>query len=429
MPTDVFMPKLADTLVEGTVASWLKAAGDVVRAGEPIAEIETDKVTTELTAPVAGTISELLVEAGETVAIGTPLVRIRTQDEQELAPGDRPETGTGRAEFIHIPGVKVAQAIVPAPPAKRASPLAARVAQAHGIDLSKVNAPGERITRADVEQHLAQESQSLQTPRSTVRQAERMEGKMKEGASVPASGLRLPPTPSVPAQGDVIPLKGLRRATAARMAIVRQIPTGCAVVEADATALDEFYRQERDAWLAREGFPLTYTPFFLYALAQSLPFWPVVRQALRNGQREQRDGIHVGVAVALEDGLIVPVIRSADQLDLPGVARAQNDLVVRARTHRLQPEEVTGGIATLTNVGSMGGLFALPMLNENQAVILGVGAVTRRAVGTSDGILYRSCAYLSLTFDRRLLDDLQAERFLLDVARRIKQASWREKHA
>jgi 2-oxoisovalerate dehydrogenase E2 component (dihydrolipoyl transacylase) len=429
MPTDVFMPKLADTLVEGTVASWLKAAGDIVRAGEPIAEIETDKVTTELTAPVAGTISELLVEAGETVPVGTPLVRIRTQGEQKLAPGDRPETGTGRPEFIRIPGVQVAQDIVSAPPAKRASPLAARVAQAHGIDLTNVSAPGERITRADVEQHLAQASQSLQTPQPAVRQAERVEGKMKEGARVPASGSRVPPTPSTSAQGDVIPLKGLRRATAARMAIVRQIPTGCAVVEADVTALDEFYRQERDAWLAREGFPLTYTPFFLYALAQSLQFWPVVRQAFRNGQREQRDGIHVGVAVALENGLIVPVLRNADQLDLPGVARAQNDLVVRARTHRLQPEDVTGGIATLTNVGSMGGLFALPMLNENQAVILGVGAVTRRAVGTSDGILYHSCAYLSLTFDRRLLDDLQAERFLLDVVRRIKQATWREEHA
>ncbi len=429
MPTDVFMPKLADTLVEGTVASWLKAAGDVVRAGEPIAEIETDKVTTELTAPVAGTISELLVEAGETVAIGTPLVRIRTQDEQRLAPGDRPETGTGRAEFIHIPGARVAQEIVPTPPAKRASPLAARVAQAHGIDLSKVNAPGERITRSDVEQHLAQGSQSLQTPQSTVRQAERVEGKMKVGASVPAPASRVPPTSSVTARGVVIPLKGLRRATAARMAMVRQIPTGCAVVEADVSALDEFYKQERDAWLAREGFPLTYTPFFLYALAQSLPLWPVVRQAFRNGQREQRDGIHVGVAVALEDGLIVPVIRNADLLDLPGTARAQNDLVVRARTHRLQPEEVTGGIATLTNVGSMGGLLALPMLNENQAIMLGVGAVTRRAVGTSNGILYRSCAYLSLTFDRRLLDDLQAERFLLDVARHIKQASRQEEHA
>jgi 2-oxoglutarate dehydrogenase E2 component (dihydrolipoamide succinyltransferase) len=421
MLTEVFMPKLADTLVEGTVASWLKDAGDLVRAGEPIAEIETDKVTTELTAPVAGTISELLVGAGETVAIGTPLVRISTQDEQKPAPGDRPETGTRPAELPDIPATQLAQGMGLVAPAKTATPLAARVAQAHGIELSEVGAPGQRITRADIEQHLALERQSRQQPRPTVGTSERMEGKVKERASVTATALRLPPMPPVTTQGDVFPLKGLRRATAARMAIVRQIPSGCAVVEADMTNLEEFHRQERDAWLNREGFSLTYTPFFLYALAQSLQFWPVARQALRNGQREQRDDIHIGVAVALENGLIVPVIRNADQFDLVGIARIQNDLVVRARAHRLQPEEVTGGIATLTNVGSMGGLFALPMLNENQAVILGVGAASRRAVGTSDGMLYRSCAYLSMTFDRRLLDDLQAERFLLDVAHRINE--------
>ncbi len=431
MPTDVFMPKLADTLVEGTVASWLKAAGGVVQAGEPIAEIETDKVTTELTAPAAGILGELLVAAGETVPIGTPLVRIRTEGEQELSPGDRPETGTGRDELPGIPGSQVMQEMAPAPPAKRASPLATRVAQAHGIDLTRMNTPGGRITRADVERHLAQGSQPPptpqipQTPQPLTRQTKHADDNM-EGMSVPTSGSRLLSTPSVFAQGDVLPLKGLRRATAARMAIVRQVPTGCAVVEADVTALDQFYRQERDAWLTREGFPLTYTPFFLYALAQSLRFWPAARQAVRNGQRESRDAVHVGIAVALKDGLIVPVIRNADQYDLPNLARIQTDLVVRARAHRLQPEEVTGGIATLTNVGSMGGLFALPMLNENQAVILGVGAVTRRAVGASDGIRYRSCAYLSLTFDRRLLDDLQAERFLLNVASRITQAAWRE---
>jgi len=398
MPTDVLMPKLADTLVEGTVAHWLKAANDVVQAGEPIVEIETDKVTTELTAPTAGTLSELLVAAGETVPIGTPLARIRAQDEKE--------------------------------PAKRVSPLAARVAQAHGIDLTRVNTPGSRITRADVELHLAQGSQAMPASPPPVRQARQVDGNEREGTSAPMPGSTLLRASSpVSGQGEVLPLTGLRRATAARMAIVRQVPTGCAVVEADVTALEQFYRQERDAWLVREGFPLTYTPFFLYALAQSLLSWPVARQALRNGQREPRDAVHIGVAVALVDGLIVPVIRAADQYDLPGLARIQADLVARARAHRLRPEEVIGGIATLTNVGSMGGLLALPMLNENQAVILGVGAVTRRAVGASDGIRYRSCAYLSLTFDRRLLDDLQAERFLLDVAHRITRATWREEQA
>jgi 2-oxoisovalerate dehydrogenase E2 component (dihydrolipoyl transacylase) len=429
MPTDVFMPKLADTLVEGTVARWLKVANDVVQAGEPIAEIETDKVTTELTAPAAGTLSELLVAAGETVPVGTPLARIRAQDEQEPSPGDHPVTGTVRDELISIPGNQVTQEMAPAPPVKRASPLAARVAQAHGIDLTRINIPGGRITRADVERHLAQGSQSLPTPPPLVRQAKQVDDNMKEAISVATSGSRLLSTPPVFLQGDVLPLKGLRRATAARMAIVRQVPTGCAVVEADMTALDRFHRQERSAWLAREGFPLTYAPFFLYALAQSLQSWPAARQALRNGQREPRDTVHIGVAVALEDGLIVPVIHNAAQYDLPGLARIQADLVARARTHRLRPEEVVGGIATLTNVGSMGGLLALPMLNENQAVILGVGAATPRAVGAINGIHYRSCTYLSLTFDRRLLNDLQAERFLLDVARHITQAAWREEWA
>src|SRR5436190_391945 len=188
MPTEVLMPRLADTLVEGTVARWLKAANDVVQAGEPIAEIETDKVTTELTAPTSGTLGELLVTEGETVPIGTPLVRIRTQGEQEPSPRSR------------------------------------------------------------------------ETPTAT---------------------------------GEATPVPPTRRASAARMSSVRQIPTGCAVVEADVTELEEFYRKERDAWLENFGFPLTYTPFFLYALAQSLRAWPAVRQALRNNQREPRDAVHV----------------------------------------------------------------------------------------------------------------------------------------
>ncbi len=403
MPTDVLMPRLADTLVEGTVARWLKAANDVVQAGEPIAEIETDKVTTELTAPTSGTLGELLVTEGETVPIGTPLVRIRSQGEQEPSPRSR-EAPTATGETT------------PVPPARRASPLAARIAQVHGIDLTQVDTPGSRITRVDVERHLARPGQPL--PESS---SQLVEQTTQEGSSAR-------PMPASPSD-KVIPLTGLRRATAARMSSVRQIPTGCAVVEADVTELEQFYRKERDAWLESFGFPLTYTPFFLYALAQSLRSWPAVRQALRNNQREPRDAVHIGVAVALEDGLIVPVIRDADQQDVHTLAHTQADLVARARSHRLRPDEVTGGVATLTNVGSMAGLLALPMLNEDQAVILGVGTVTLRAVGASDGIHYRSCVYLSLTFDRRLLGDLQAERFLLDVSWRIAHPTWLEEKA
>ncbi len=400
MPEEIRMPKLADTLVEGTVARWLKAAGETVQAGEAIAEIETDKVTTELTAPQAGTLGDLLVAEGETVAIGTPIVRILSQGE----PASHSVGSDAQKVHDEQPTQETKETDKTEPTAKRASPVAMRLAQEHGVDLRRVDIPGSRIRRADVERHLGQPP-----------------GDAKQSAiSLVAGSVSAIPNKIVQ-PGESFPLKGMRKTTAARMALARQIPTGCAVVQADASALERYIQREREAWLASEGFALTYTPFFLHALAHSLRAWPLVRQAIRDGRVEPREDVHVGVAVALDDGLIVPVIRHADRYDLAELARAQADLVIRARTRRLQAGEVSGGIASLTNVGSMGGLLAMPMLNEDQAVILGVGAVTRRAVGDANGVRYRPCAYLSLTFDRRLLDDLQAERFLLDVAQRIEQ--------
>jgi pyruvate/2-oxoglutarate dehydrogenase complex dihydrolipoamide acyltransferase (E2) component len=423
MPTDVRMPKLADTLVEGTLARWLKAANESVQAGEAIAEIETDKVTTELIAPSAGTLSALLVKEGETVPIGTPLVRIIAVDDNEVETS-RGGSGRGRGDGALAPPADngspsvghslegdAGGASAPSPrprplppllsstertetrqhtplPAKRASPLAARIAQAHGVNLAQVETASERITRADVEQHLS-------------------------NATIPV------PSASSNAVSEMVPLLNLRKVMAERMTLVRQVPTGTAVVEADITEMEQSYKRQREGWTEREGFPLTYTPYFLHALAQSLRAWPPVRIVIHDGKPEPRDAIHLGIAVALEDGLIVPVLHDADQQDVPALARSQNELVARARSRRLRPEDVSGGIATLTNVGTMGGLIAFPMLNEQQSIILGIGTITRRAVSTSHGINYRSHAYLSLTFDRRALDDLQAERFLLDVARRI----------
>ncbi len=481
MPTDVLMPKLADTLVEGTLARWLKAAHDAVKTGEAIAEIETDKVTTELTAPSSGTLGELLVAEGQTVPVGTPLARIlpvgagvdadaglgglprptpgndmiagaqgdasvhpttsastpaptqipakRSSPlatrmagagvDADAGPGGLPRPtpgndmiagGRGDASVLHT-----TSASTPAPtqiPAKRSSPLATRMAEAHGVDLSQVQTASGRITRTDIERHL---SQANPTQPISLLPAPPRAKSLITAAYAPASTPARPPADT----DSLLPLTGLRRVTAQRMALVHQIPTGSAVVEADMTALEYGYRKGRGDWLAREGFPLTYTPYFIQALAQSLRAWPPVRLSYTNGQPEPRDRVHVGVAVALEDGLIVPVLRDADQKDLVTLAREQTDLVARARAHRLRPEEVTGGVATLTNVGSMGALLALPMLNENQTVILGMGAITRRAVSAGDGIQFRSHIYLSLTFDRRVLDDLQAERFLLDVAKRI----------
>jgi pyruvate/2-oxoglutarate dehydrogenase complex dihydrolipoamide acyltransferase (E2) component len=392
MPTEIRMPRLADTLVEGTLARWLKAVNDPVQAGEPLAEIETDKVTTELTAPVTGTLSELLVTAGQTVPVGTLLARIRAHDEDQV--------------------------LAPTP---RVTPLAARIARAHSVDLRAVKPSGAHITRADIERYLAQSGQAQPASSQPVAVRDRLSrpiadrNKLLQEAEETTAPQ--PPEQAKAKPGELLALTGLRRATAARMAAIRQVPASTAVVEADATALVAAYRQERDAWLAREGFPLTYTPYFLYALAQTLRAWPAARAMLREGRCEPRDGVHIGVAVALNEGLIVPVIRDADQQDVYALARSLADLVARARARCLRPEEITGGIATLTNVGSVGGLLALPMLNENQAVMLGVGTINCCAVGDHQGIHYRYRVYLALTFDRRLLDDLQAEHFLLDVAR------------
>lgn len=401
MSTEVLMPKLADTLVEGTLARWLKAPHDMVKAGDALAEIETDKVTTELTAPASGTLGDLLVTEGQTVPVGTPLVHIIAESDAALENLPRPLPIN-----YTIPETKVDASAPTEARARRASPLAERMAQAYGVDLSLVQATGNRVTRADIERHLSQ-TNSVPPPHSPA--------PLSEESSMAAF---IPKPPQTDAD-KLLPLRGLRRATAERMALVHLIPTGSAVVEADVFALDDGYRKERIAWREREGFPLTYTPYFIHALAQSLRAWPCVRVAFINGQPQPREEVHVGVAVALDDGLIVPVLRDADRKDFVTIAREQADLVARARAHRLRPEEVTGGVATLTNVGSMGGLLALPMLNENQAVILGLGAITRRVVSIGNGIGYHPCIYLSLTFDRRILNDLQAERFLLDVARRI----------
>ncbi len=453
MPTDVLMPKLADTLVEGTLARWLKAAQESVQAGEAIAEIETDKVTTELIAPSAGTLSTLLVKEGETVPIGTPLVRILASGENEVEPS-RDGSGGGRGVGALAPPANIdvpsaghnlerdaGGASAPTPPhpplpplrgssermetqnppmptAKRASPLASRIAQTHGIDLAQVKSSGGRITRSDVERHLSNTVTSIPPASSLIAKTENNKDSNTTNArsKQPSSQPAIAHTTS-----EVVPMLNLHKAMAARMALVRQVPTGTAVVEADISEMEQSYKREREGWLEREGFPLTYTPYFLHALAQSLRAWPSVRVVMHDGKPEPRDAIHLGVAVAFDEGLIVPVLRDADQQDIPNLARTQAKLVTRTRSHRLRPEDVRGGIATLTNVGTMGGLIAFPMLNEQQSIILGVGTITPRAVASNNGISYRSHAYLSLTFDRRVLDDLQAERFLLDVARRINE--------
>ncbi len=344
-PTVIRMPKLADTLVEGTVGKWLKQVGDSVASGEPLASIETDKVTTELTSPAAGAVLELLVAEGQTVAVDTPIARVGAADAVvEAAPPDTPPQA------------------VPAKP--KATPVAARLLAEHGLTADAL-ANGRRLKKADVLQYLE--------------------------AKQPA------------APEAIKPLSSMRRAIAEHMTrAAREIPMGQTVMQADLTDVAALREQTKADFERENGAPLTFTVLFAHALAKALSL--------------RRQPVDIGVAVALEAGLIVPVVRSADTLGLAGTARALTDLAGRARTGKLQLEETRGALMTLTNVGSFGNLFASPIVPLEQIGIFGPGIVERRPMPTSNGgikIGYR--CWLTLMFDRRAFDDLAADRFLRSV--------------
>lgn len=345
--TVIRMPRLADTLVEGTVARWLKRVGDTVNAGEPLASIETDKVTTELTASVAGAVLELLVDEGATVPVDTAIARI------------------GAAEAAQEPpAVGTPMPIVDAPPPRKATPVAARLLAEHGLAAHDIAAQ-RRVTKADVLRHLER---------------------------TPESGL--------------VPLTSMRRAIAEHMVRASQtIPMGQTVMHVDLTELVAWRDAHKAAFQQAEGAPLTFTVLFVAALAHAL---------------QPRGPVDLGVAVALDAGLIVPVIRAADKLSLGDTARAVLDIATRARSGQLQPTETHGALMTVTNVGSFGNLFASPIVPLNQIGILAPGVVERRPLpAPGGGITFGWRCLLTLMFDRRAFDDLAADRLLGSVCREL----------
>jgi pyruvate/2-oxoglutarate dehydrogenase complex dihydrolipoamide acyltransferase (E2) component len=336
------MPKLADTLVEGTLGRWLKQVGESVSSGEALASIETDKVTTELTSPAAGTLLEVLVAEGRTVPVETPIARIGDGSVSVPAPAEQPAQKTTAA---------------PKP-----TPVAARLLAEHGLALDQVVSRSTRLTKDDVLHFIR---------------------------SRPA---------------NVVPLTTMRRAIAEHMTRAWQtIPHGQTVMDADLTTVVAWRDQRKAQFQTDEGASLTFTVLFVYALARELT-------------KTVEPPVHVGVAVALEAGLIVPVVRAADQLDLGGTARAIADLAGRARARQLQPDETQHAQMTLTNVGSFGNVTASPIVPLGQLGIVGPGLVERRPMPTQDGGIRPGWrCRVSLVFDRRRFDDFGADRFLRGV--------------
>jgi 2-oxoglutarate dehydrogenase E2 component (dihydrolipoamide succinyltransferase) len=419
--TLVRMPKLADTLVEGTLGHWLKQVGEEVGQGDPLASIETDKVTTEMTSPVAGTLLEVLVPEGQTVPVETVIARIGAPAERVMSDAPptpashaaEPRTADGAAESTAA-GVEK-PAAVPKP-----TPVAARLLAEHGLSAAQIPSQSGRLTKDDVLRYLQLRPSEAPEPLrfgSGLRRGETPEapgigsgvhrGEMPERPGV-GPGLRRADSleQGTVSPGELIPLSSMRRAIAEHMTRASQtIPHGQTVRAADLTQLVAWREQHKAAFQRDEGANLTFTVLFVHALAHALA-------------ASSEAPINLGVAVAVDAGLIVPILRNAHSLSLGATARGIADLAARARTNKLSPDDVQSSSArmTVTNVGSFGNLTASPIVPLGQIGILGPGLVERRPLpGPDSGVRLGWRCLLALMFDRRAVTDFAADRLLRRV--------------
>lgn len=415
MSTAVKMPQLGESVVEGAIVRWLKAPGDAIAKYEPLLEISTDKIDTEVPAPSEGILLELIVQEGQTVAVGTVLAYIGQRGETPTA-GVVPQKNAVVQPAIGLDAHSSNHpAIEPSKPTGRAfiSPVVARIADQHQIDLEQVvgSGLGGRITKKDMLAFVETQQQTLSQPTNH------------------APTRQQDPIPQVqPLASDdehVQPLSAMRRAIAQHMVLSKQTsPHVTTVFEVDMTAVVRHREANKRAFNER-GVNLTFTPYFVAATARALREVPEANSRFTSAGLLINRRIHIGVAVALPDGLLVPVIRDADEKNLAGLARAVNGVAERARAGKLVPDEVKGGTFTITNHGITGSLMGTPIINQPQTGILGIGAVAKRPVVRSasnsllpsadDALVIRPMCYLSFSFDHRVLDGAKADLFLSTV--------------
>lgn len=415
MATKITMPEMGEGVIEGTIGRWLKQVGDKVAQYEPLLEIETDKVTTEATAETAGTLLKILVSEGETVEVGTILAYIGEPGESvngDAEPASEPEAKKKpEATAMPQPRQKSSNGAPPArskPYTGRISPVVARIAGEHDVDLNQVPGTGRdgRITKKDILAYVEQR-ESQPEPKA-------------EPVSAPPKPA---PTPATAVPGELMQLTKMRQAIADHMVRSKQTsPHVTTVHEIDFSAVVAHRHKHKDEF-ARDGVKLTFTPYLVAAVVQALKQHPLVNSSWTDDGILLKREINIGMATAIEEGLIVPIIKNADDYSLRGLARTVNDLAERARTNKLRPDEVQGGTFTITNHGIFGSLFAAPIINQPQCGILGVGAIEKRVkVTKDDAIVIRPCAYVSFTFDHRILDGMAGDQFVLSIKQALE--SW-----
>lgn len=410
--TTVTMPQLGESVVEGTIGAWLKAVGDRVEKYEPLVEVITDKVNTEIPSPVSGVVKEILVEAGATVKVGTPIAVLSAE---EQAGGGEPSAAPAAA--AHRPQPAPAP-VTPGLPRGVYSPLVRRLAAEYGIDLRQVKGTGAggRVTKRDVLAYAAGHGGAAPGHGAAA------PAPAAVAAGPAAAAPALAPAAAAPAGADeeIIPADGMRRAIAQRMAQSKQaIPHAWTMIEVDVTRLVALREGMKEEFRRREGVDLTYVPFFIKAVVESLKEFPRLNASWQDDRIVVKKRIHIGVAVGLEDGLVVPVIRDADRLSIAGIARTLADLVGRARAGNLTLEDVQGATITVNNTGAFGSVASYPIISPPQAAIITMEAIVRRPVVVGDAIGIRSMMNVCLSFDHRVTDGLYVGRFLQSVRRRL----------
>ena len=403
--TDVVMPQMGESIVEGTLTKWLKKQGEHVERDEPLFEISTDKVDTEIPSPAAGTLSEVLVEEGKTVGINTIVARISDGAAQAAAPpppkaAEPVKPAPAPAPVQKAPEPPAPPAEEPGEPAGPLSPLVRRMARENNIDLAQVKGTGAggRITKQDLEAYQAKAPSAPPAP--------------IEKPAAPPAPAPAPPVTQPQAKVRIEPMSAMRKAIADHMVMSKRTSAHVTTVhKVDMTHVEKMRQKHKSDFQARYGLSLTYLPFITRAAVEGLRTYPLLNASIDGANIVYHNEINIGIAVALENGLIVPVIRAADEKNVLGLQRAIADLAARARSRQLKPDEVQGGTFSITSFGGFGSVIATPVINQPQVAILGAGVVEKQAVVIDDAIAIRSICYLSLTFDHRLIDGALADQF------------------
>ena len=434
--TEVVMPQMGESITEGTVSKWLKAVGDDVAKDEPLLEISTDKVDAEVPSPTAGKLLAINVQEGQTVDVGSVVAIVGTADGVVSAP--TPKAEAPAAPPVAAPAMPVAPVAVAASASngsstidelrrQKSSPLVRNIAKEHGVDITRIPGSGisGRVTKGDILSFI--ETGAALRPQDLL-----VKGAATSAVapSAPAAPKFTPPTPAIAVDDRVEKMSVMRKKIAEHMTMSKQTSAHVtSVYEFDMTNVAKFRKANQEAFLAKYGTKLTFMPFIFEATTAAIREHRIMNSQVSGDEIIYKGDINLGMAVALDWGLIVPVIKQAERMSLAQLAVAANDLADRARGKKLMPDEVQGGTFTITNPGVFGGLYGTPIINQPQVAILCVGTIEKRPkVMTSpegdDYIAIRQMAYFALTYDHRVVDGADAERFLSYMKKYIENAEF-----